>query len=122
MPNAVSRGRELASPTAARIQARGHEAVDARSVNMGAADDSVIASHARQNGFCLLTRDKDFGDIRNYPPADYAGIVVLDLPDETVANDVLKILGSFLSRKEWLDHLQGRLAIVQPGRVRFRPA
>jgi predicted nuclease of predicted toxin-antitoxin system len=108
--------------TAARIQACGHEAVDVRSVSMGAADDSVIANHARENGFCLLTRDKDFGDIRNYPPADYAGIIVMDLPDETVANDVLRILESFLSRKEWLDLLQGRLAIVQPGRVRFRPA
>ena len=108
--------------TAARINACGHEDVDVRSVNMGAADDSVIAHHARQNGFCLLTRDKDFGDIRNYPPADYAGIVILDLPDETVASDVLKILELFLSRKEWLDRLQGRLAIVQPGRVRFRPA
>jgi hypothetical protein len=107
--------------TAARIQAHGHEAVDVRSVSMGAAADSVIAHHARDNGFCLLTRDKDFGDIRNYPPADYAGIVVLDLPDETVAAGVLKILESFLSRKEWLDQLQGRLAIVQPGRVRFRP-
>jgi len=50
--------------TAARIQACGHEAVDVRSVSMGAADDSVIANHARENGFCLLTRDKDFGDIR----------------------------------------------------------
>jgi predicted nuclease of predicted toxin-antitoxin system len=107
---------------ASRIQACGHEAVDVREISMGAADDSVIANHARENGFCLLTRDKDFGDIRNYPPANYHGIVVMDLPDETVADDVLKVLESFLSRQEWLDHLQGRLAIVQPGRVRFRPA
>ena len=35
--------------TAPRIQACGHEVVDVRSVNMGAADDSVIANHARQN-------------------------------------------------------------------------
>ena len=53
---------------------RGHEAVDVRDIGLGAADDSVIASHARKNGLCLVTRDKDFGDIRNYPPADYSGI------------------------------------------------
>src|SRR5437899_7228041 len=92
----------------------GYEATDVREIAMGSADDAVIARHARDNAFCLITRDKDFGDIRNYPPADYAGIIVLDLPDETVANDVLKILESFLSRKEWLDHLQGRLAVVEP--------
>lgn len=108
--------------TASRIQARDHDALDVREVGMGAADDSVIANHARENGFCLLTRDKDFGDIRNYPPADYAGIVVLDLPDDTVAAGVLRVVEAFLSRKEWLDHLPGRLAIVQPARVRFRPA
>jgi len=92
---------------APRIRALGYEATDVREIAMGSADDAVIARHARDNAFCLITRDKDFGDIRNYPPADYAGIVVMDLPDETVANDVLKILESFLSRKEWLDHLQG---------------
>ena len=108
--------------TAARVQACGHQAVDVRSLSMGTADDTVIANHARENAFCLLTRDKDFGDIRNYPPADYAGIIVLDLPDEAVAGDVLRMLESFLSRKELLDRLTGRLAIVQPGRVRFRPA
>jgi predicted nuclease of predicted toxin-antitoxin system len=45
---------------------------------MGNADDGVIARHARENTFCLITRDKDFGDIRNYPPGDYGGIIVLD--------------------------------------------
>ena len=89
---------------------------------MGSADDGVIASHARQNAFCLITRDKDFGDIRNYPPGDYAGIIVMDLPDDFLATEVLRILEVFLSRKEWLERLSGRLAIVEPWRVRFRPS
>ena len=67
---------------APRIRAFGHEATDVREIGIGAADDSVIARHARENGLSLVTRDKDFGDIRNYPPADYAGIVVLDLPND----------------------------------------
>ena len=88
----------------------------------GTADDAVIALHARENDLCLVTRDKDFGDIRNYPPADYAGIVVFDLPDDTVVTGVLKILDTFLSQTEWLERLPGRLAIVEPARVRFRPS
>jgi len=103
------------------IRALGHEAIDVREIAMGNADDSVIARHARKNAFCLITRDKDFGDIRNYPPGDYGGIIVLDLPDDFRTTDVLRLLEVFLSRKEWLQRLPARLAIVEPSRVRFRP-
>ncbi len=107
---------------APRIRAFGHEATDVREIGIGAADDSVIARHARENGLSIVTRDKDFGDIRNYPPADYAGIVVLDLPDDMVAADVLRVMEAFVSRPEWLERLPGRLAVVEPWRVRFRPS
>jgi hypothetical protein len=72
-----------------RLRQRGHEVADVRELGMGMANDAVIAAYARENGFCLITRDKDFGDVRNYSPADYAGIIVLDLPDETIAASVL---------------------------------
>jgi predicted nuclease of predicted toxin-antitoxin system len=107
---------------APRIRALGYDATDVREIAMGNADDGVIARHARENTFCLITRDKDFGDIRNYPPGDYGGIIVLDLPDDFTATKVLRILEVFLSRKEWLERLPGRLAIVEPSRVRFRPS
>lgn len=107
---------------APQIRAFGHEATDVREIGLGTADDSVIAQHARENGLCLVTRDKDFGDIRNYPPADYAGIVVLDLPDDMVATDVLRVMEAFVSRNEWVERLAGRLATVEPSRVRFRPS
>src|SRR6266550_540466 len=108
--------------TATRMRSLGHEVADVREIGLRTADDNLIARHARENGFCLITRDKDFGDIRNYPPANYAGIVVLNLPDDTIAPIVARVMESFLSRKEWLDRLPGRLAIVESGRVRFRPA
>jgi len=107
---------------APRIRALGHEATDVREIAMGNSDDDVIARHARANAFCLITRDKDFGDIRNYPPGNYGGIIVLDLPDDFRTTEVLRILELFLSRQEWLERLPGRLAIVDPSRVRFRPS
>ncbi len=108
--------------TASLIQRCGCQATDVREAKMGMAEDSVIAQYAREQGFCLITRDKDFGDIRNYPPADYAGIVILELPDDTIAVDILKLIESFLYHKEWLEQLPGRLAIVELWRVRFRPS
>ncbi len=106
--------------TAPLIRRCGHIATDVREIGLGMADDQMIAQHAREQRFCLITRDKDFGDIRNYPPADYVGIIVLELPDDTVAADILKMVEYFLSRKEWLEQLSGRLAIVESWRVRFR--
>jgi predicted nuclease of predicted toxin-antitoxin system len=100
----------------------GHVAVDVRDIGLRAATDDVIASYARRNRQTLVTRDFDFADIRNYPPADYAGIVVLALPDDATAEQIVKLLETFVRHEEWLAHLPGRLAIVEMWRVRFRPA
>lgn len=100
----------------------GHDAVDVRDIEMRSATDDVIAAHARSNQLTLITRDFDFADIRNYPPADYSGIVVLHLPDDATAPQVVKLLETFARKEDWLHRLRGRLAIVEAGRVRFRPA
>ncbi len=41
------------------------------------ADDSALAAGSRSEGRVLVTRDLDFANIRAYPPAEYAGIIVL---------------------------------------------
>ncbi len=97
----------------------GYEAVDVRELGLEP-DDAAIARHAKENGMVLVTRDFDFSDIRNYPPQDYAGIVVLQLPDDAVAGAVVRAFESFLSQRELVERLPGRLAIVEGWRVRFR--
>lgn len=49
-------------------------------------------------------------------------MVVLKLPDDATAAQVVKLLESFARREDWLARLAGRLAIVELWRVRFRPA
>lgn len=112
----------LPRSTADALRALGHDAVDVRAVGMGASPDEVIAAHARQNGQALITRDFDFADTRNYPPAQFGGIVVLDLPNHATATQVVRAIESFARNAEWLEQLAGRLAIVALSRVRFRPA
>ena len=112
----------LPRSAAAVLRELGHEAIDVRDIGLRGATDDVIADHARRNQLALITRDFDFADIRNYPPADYAGIVVLDLPNHATAAQVVKALDTFVRAKEWLELLSGRLTIVEPPRVRFRPA
>jgi len=106
---------------AGAVQRLGHEAVDVRDIGLGGAEDQQVAVYAKQHDLTLITRDFDFSDIRNYPPGEYAGIIVLELPDDAVAATVVKVMESFLSQPQLLSHLTGRLAIVESWRVRFRP-
>jgi predicted nuclease of predicted toxin-antitoxin system len=62
------------------LQAYGHETIDVRDIGLRNATDTTIARYAQQEGLCLLTGDFDFSDICTYPPAKYAGIVVLVIP------------------------------------------
>jgi predicted nuclease of predicted toxin-antitoxin system len=100
----------------------GHEAIDVRDIGMRGASDDAIAAHVRRTRQVLITRDFDFSDIRNYPPGDYAGIVVLKLTDDATAARLVDVLEMFARREDWLARLPGRLAIVEGWRVRFRPA
>lgn len=63
----------------------GHEAIDVRDIGLRNAPDERIAARARENGETLVSRDFDFADIRNYPPGEFCGIVVLKLPEHTAA-------------------------------------
>lgn len=103
------------------LRALGFDVREVRdSLPVGASDESV-AGVARQQGRLLVTRDFDFADIRNYPPADYRGILVIQLPDDARADQVTRLVQAFLADEARLPLLAGRLAIVQPGRVRYRP-
>jgi hypothetical protein len=70
----------------------------------------------------LLTGDFDFADIRDYPPEYYSGLVVFAFPARTNRDMILRLVASFLAEGSVLEQLPGRLAIVEPGRVRLRPA
>jgi predicted nuclease of predicted toxin-antitoxin system len=108
--------------TAPLIRSHGHDATDVRDIGLGGALDPDIAAHAQAHGFCLITRDFDFADVRNYPPDQYAGIGVVDLPNTATVTTILNLVRAFLGRQDVLNNLPGRLAILQPGRVRLRPA
>lgn len=98
----------------------GHEALDVRDIGLRAAKDSRIAAHAQRHGLCLVTGDFDFADVRNYPPREYPGLVVLSLPRTATASFILRLLASFLENRELVYGMAGKLAIVEPGRIRVR--
>src|SRR5262249_15177944 len=108
--------------TAPHIRSCGHDATDVRDIGLGGAPDASIAGHAQANGLCLISRDFDFADIRNYPPDQYSGLVVIELPNTALVPAIPSQVGALLGRQDVLNALPGRLAIVEPGRIRLRPA
>jgi predicted nuclease of predicted toxin-antitoxin system len=111
---------DLPRSAAEVIRRHGHQVIDVRDIALGAAKDSEIADHARREGLCLITGDFDFSDVRNYPPTSYPGIVVLQLPRNATARFITELLDRFLAQEETVKQLPGRLAIVEPGRIRIR--
>lgn len=105
----------------ALLQRFGHQVDFARDLGLAAAPDRDIAERAKRTGAVLLTRDLDFANTRQYVPQDYAGLVVLRLPDDATARKIGDVVERFVQQPGFLSALSGRLAIVEPDRVRFRP-
>jgi hypothetical protein len=92
----------LPRPTSDLIRSFGHAATDVRDI--GLADAA----------------DQDFGNILNYPPQDYSGIVVLVPPHEASRSIVLEMVRGFLAEAAVAEHVAGRLVIVERTRIRVR--
>ncbi len=110
----------LPRPAAQVVRTYGHVADDVRELAMGAANDRRIAAYAQSHALCLLTRDGDFGNVLDYPPANYAGIVVIETPVHGSRALVLNLLAAFMESLPMLEPLSGKLFIVEPGHVRVR--
>ncbi len=108
--------------TALVVRAHGHLATDVRDIGLGTASDDEIAEYARLNGFAIISADRDFGDERVFPPANYSGIVIIEQPPIGNVRLVLALVDQFLSAHNFVSMLPGRIAIVAPGRIRMRPA
>jgi len=108
--------------TMALLAGLGHIGEFARDLGLGQAPDSWIATHARNSGAAIVTRDVDFADIRHYPPSEYSGIIVLRMPDDSVAQSIVNLLERFLKQTDLIAQIPGHLVILEPDRVRFRPA
>jgi len=102
------------------VRRHGHDPIDVRERGLRRAGDSKIAHYAQTERLCLITGDYDFADIRNYPPDQYAGLVVLRIPPTATAIYINQLLESFFEQEELLMRLPGKLAIVEPGRIRLR--
>ncbi len=108
----------LHSDAAELLRQHGHDALTVYDQGLQGEADPDIAKVCRQEGRAVVTLDLDFSDIRNYPPADYPGIIVLRLDDQSRASvlDVLRRIIPLLDAEP----LVGNLWIVQKTGLRIR--
>jgi predicted nuclease of predicted toxin-antitoxin system len=111
---------DLPRSAAGLLRQFGHEAIEVRDSSLRGMGDADIALYAERHGLCLLTCDSDFGDIRNYPPARYSGIIVLRLPAKANSSVIIDLLKRLLAHPHILHKLSGKLAIVGESRIRIR--
>ena len=96
----------------------GHDAATVGDEGLGGGSDAEIAAVCIGEERVLVTQDLDFSDIRAYPPAEHAGIIVFRLP--SAARDaVLEVAAGLIARLA-TSSPNGQLWIVEDSRVRIR--
>jgi predicted nuclease of predicted toxin-antitoxin system len=108
----------LHEDVAVLIQQHGHDALTVYDQGLRGHSDGEIAAVCRREARANITLDLDFSDIRDYPPQNYAGIVVLRLVDSSrkvVARILARVMPLFDS-----EPLTGHLWIVDEHHVRIR--
>lgn len=108
----------LPSDAAALPRQRGFEADTVRDEGLGGAEDPVIADVVRHEKRVLLTLDRDFSDIRTYPPEVYSGIVVLrpKVQEKRAVLGLLQRLILVLANRS----PEGELWTLESDRIRYR--
>jgi predicted nuclease of predicted toxin-antitoxin system len=108
----------LSPSLAALFAAAGHDAHSVVEQNLGGQPDERVVDVCRREGRALITLDLDFSNILAYPPAEFAGLVVLRLADQahaTVESGIQRVLDLLPA-----ETLAGTLWIVEDRRVRIR--
>ena|ERR1700676_3151117 len=108
----------LHDDVAALLAHEGHDVETVYTEGLRGCADPDLAQHCRIEGRAIVTLDLDFADIRAYPPADYAGLIVLRVRDQS-RRHVLSVLARVLDllRRE---PVTGRLWIISDAGVRIR--
>lgn len=95
----------------------GHDVSTVAEQGMSGAVDRLVIERCRQEGRCLVTLDRGFGNPLLYRPSRFPGIAVLRLSKRQTSNELedgVRTLIGGLRRES----IGGRLWIVERGRIR----
>ena len=107
---------ECTGPGVARwLRERGYEVYSVYEEGRGMSDEEVIGK-ASEEGWVLVTNDKDFGEKVYRERHPHKGVVLLRLEDERVGNKI-EVLKRLL--EQYGEEIEGRFVVVAERGVRF---
>lgn len=77
MPLRIKVDENLPTEIAELLNAHGHDAVTVADQGWSGLPDDLLWRRLQSEGRALVTADKEFGDVRLYPPGTHAGIILL---------------------------------------------
>ena len=102
-----------------QFKALGFAVQDVRDIGLRGRPDSEVMATAVAADAIIITRDRGFADPRGWPESFTAGIIFVNLPDNTPANTVnAKILDLLANRIP--SSLLGSLTTLEPRRALSR--
>jgi predicted nuclease of predicted toxin-antitoxin system len=107
----------LGRSAAAIFTAAGHDTSTVGDQGLSGGPDHQVAEVSRRERRCLVTLDLDFANPLVFPPEDTSGIAVLRLPPRPAPADLEALCRTLTGALE-TTQMEGRLWIVQPGRIR----
>jgi len=100
------------------FNAHGHDALTVGNQGWQGMADDELWRRIQGEGRWLITADKEFGDIRRYPPGSHAGILLLRPSKESRA-DYLR-LAAIVPTQIKLDEINGAIVVVTERGIRVR--
>jgi predicted nuclease of predicted toxin-antitoxin system len=100
------------------LEESGHEVVTVRDQGLRGAADRELFEICSAEGRVLITLDRDFGQVPQFPPEKSAGIVILEVGSRTTLEGILERLRDFLAFLE-SHSVVGAQWIVERRRVRI---
>lgn len=100
------------------MRSAGYVAQHVYDVGMQGAKDPVVYAYAQAQRMAIITGDKDFSNIRVYPPP-HAGLIIVEVPDTMLPDTRKRIILRQLATLQG-QTLENALVIIEAGRVRVR--
>ena len=103
------------------LREAGHEVIRLREQLPVESPDGVVIAKAQQLDAILLSLNGDFADIVAYPPADYQGIIALQVRNHPeIIPQLMQRLQAYFSSHADREYYRGTLLVVEVHRIRVR--
>ena len=104
---------------ALQLASAGHDVSTVLEQDLSGAADPRVAEVCSKEGRILVTPDRGFGNIREYPPGTHPGIVVL-LPESPSQASTIELVERLAFLLESAEPIAGCLWVLDPTRLRVR--